>query len=150
MQWKPNVTVAAIIEQDTKFLLVEESIGGRIVFNQPAGHLEENETLIEAVKREVIEETTWEFMPEFIIGLYLYYSQSVTYLRVCFCGKLGRHFSERQPDVGIIQTQWLSRTAIEKNKVKLRSPLVLQCVDDYLAGKRYPLALLNHYLSGND
>ena len=89
MQWKPNTTVAAVIEKDNRFLLVEEEIDGKLVFNQPAGHLEKDETLIEAIKREVLEETTFEFVPKSLIGIYLYpntNNKNITYLRFCFCG----------------------------------------------------------------
>ena len=89
MQWKPNTTVAAVIQKDNRFLLVEEEIDGKLVFNQPAGHLEKDETLIEAIKREVLEETTFEFVPESLIGIYLYpntNNKNITYLRFCFFG----------------------------------------------------------------
>ena len=151
MQWKPNVTVAAIIHHDDKFLLVEEDADNHIVYNQPAGHLENNETLIEAIKREVLEETAREFIPESIVGLYLYPNPHVdiVYLRVCFQGVCGRHFPDRHLDEGIIQTIWMSRAALEQNQDKLRSPMVLNCIDDYLNGNKYPLDILHHYINSN-
>ena len=148
MRWKPNVTVAAIIERDQKFLLVEENADDHVVFNQPAGHLEKNETLIEAVKREVLEETAWEFIPQSIVGIYLYPNQhsEITYLRVCFSGTCDKFHSEQTLDTGIIQAAWFSEEEIKQNANKMRSPMVSQCLDDYLAGKFFPLDLLNHYL----
>jgi len=148
MQWKPNVTVAAIAEQDNYFLVVEEDANSHIVFNQPAGHLEKNETLISAVKREVLEETAWDFEPESIVGIYMYpdLHSDIIYLRVCFYGKCKKQYPEKKLDDGIIRALWLSRKELENNKDKMRSPMVLNCIDDYLAGKNYPLDLLNHYL----
>ena len=147
MQWKPNVTVAAIAERDGRFLVVEENADDRIVFNQPAGHLERNETLIEAVKREVMEETAWEFEPKSIVGIYMYPNphNDIIYLRVCFYGDCKQHFPERMLDDEIIDAVWLSREELEESCDKLRSPMVLNCIDDHLAGKHYPLELLNHY-----
>lgn len=148
MQWKPNVTVAAIAEQDDCFLLVEENADGLVVFNQPAGHLEKDETLITAVKREVMEETAWEYEPENIVGIYLYPNphNEIVYLRVCFYGKCIKHYPEKILDNEIIRTVWLSREELEVNKDAMRSPMVLGCIDDYLAGKNYPLDILNHFL----
>ncbi len=149
MRWKPNVTVAAIVERDQKFLLVEENADKLIVFNQPAGHLEKDETLIGAVKREVLEETAWEFIPQCIVGIYLYPNQhsNITYLRICFAGTCEKYHPEQALDDGIIQTVWFSQKEIEENMDRMRSPMVAQCIDDYLSGKNYPMELLNHYLS---
>lgn len=149
MQWKPNVTVAAIAERDGRFLLVEENADNHIVFNQPAGHLEKNETLIEAIKREVMEETAWEFIPESLVGVYLYPNQHVDiiYLRFCFYGICKKHFKDQPLADEILRAVWMSKAEIESNRANMRSPMVLQCINDYLAGKRYPLDLLNHYLS---
>ena len=147
-QWKPNVTVAAIIEQDGKYLCVEEYSNDRLVYNQPAGHLEANETLIEAVKREVLEETAWDFTPDAVTGIYLYPNpkRKLTYLRVCFVGQCTQHHPELELDEGIVGTKWLSREELLMNKEKLRSPMVIQCIDDYLAGQNYSLDILNHYI----
>ena len=149
MEWKPNTTVAAIIEKDDKFLLVEEDIEGEIVFNQPAGHLEKGETLIEAVKREVLEETTYEFTPESIIGIYLYpnpKNQNITYLRFCFYGtaKINNNNNKRKLDDGIIQTVWMDKEEI-KSQERMRSAMVLRCINDYLKGNSYPLSLINYF-----
>ena len=148
MQWKPNVTVAAIAEREGKFLLVEEDADGHVVFNQPAGHLEQNETLIEAVIREVLEETAWEFRPQAVVGIYLYHNPRVdiTYLRVCFAGACIRHHPERPLDSGVLRAVWMDKREIETNRQRLRNTMVLRCLEDYLAGKRYPLDILHHHL----
>ena len=149
MRWKPNVTVAAIVECDQKFLLVEENADNHIVFNQPAGHLEKDESLIDAVKREVLEETAWEFIPQAIVGFYMYPDQhsDITYLRFCFSGTCENHHPEQALDDGIIQAVWLNKEEIKENEDKMRSPMVTQCIDDYLSGKKYPLDLINSYLA---
>lgn len=146
MRWHAHVTVAAVIENQGRFLMIEENAAGKTVFNQPAGHLEKDETLIDAVVREVLEETAWEFQPTNVIGVYLYPSQenSTTYLRVCFSGAVGLHYPERTLDKEIIQAQWMTRKEIEKQERYLRSPLVLKCIDDYLADKPYPLTILTN------
>ncbi len=150
MQWKPNVTVAAIIERDNEFLMVEEHTSNGLAFNQPAGHLEKGEGLIDAIKREVNEETAWQFEPEGIVGIYLYPhpqpDKDITYLRVCFHGHC-HNLDENQPlDDGIVDAPWLSRDTLESERNRLRSPLILQCIDDYLAGQRHPLEILSHHL----
>ncbi len=152
MRWKPNVTVAAIVECEQKFLLVEENADNHVVFNQPAGHLEKDESLIDAVKREVLEETAWEFIPQAIVGVYIYPNQhsDITYLRLCFSGTCENHHPEQALDDGIIQAVWLNREEIKENEDKMRSPMVTQCIDDYLSGKKYPLDLINSYLADNE
>ena len=147
MQWKPNTTVAAVIEKDNHFLLVEEEIDGKLVFNQPAGHLEKDETLIEAIKREVLEETAFEFMPESLVGIYLYpntNNKNITYLRFCFFGFCSKKHSERKLDNGIVRVVWMSKKEIERQN-RIRSPMVLYCINDYLKGNNYPLTLLNYF-----
>lgn len=145
--WKPSVTVAAIIERDGKFLLVEEETSDGIRFNQPAGHLDPNESLIEAVARETLEEAAHEFVPTALIGMYMsrYISSrtglEVTYLRFAFSGNLGSEV-DRPLDHGILRTVWMTREEMLACEEKHRSPLVLRCVDDYLAGKRAPLSLI--------
>lgn len=149
MQWKPNTTVAAIAEQDGRFLLVEESINGNLVYNQPAGHLEDGETLIEAVKREVMEETAWEFEPSSLVGVYLYpnpHQVDITYLRFCFYGNCIKEHKGQALDEGIVRAVWLTPEEIEKEHSRMRSPLVPRCINDHLQGKCYPLELLHHYL----
>jgi ADP-ribose pyrophosphatase YjhB (NUDIX family) len=149
MQWKPNTTVAAIAEHDGRFLLVEESINGNIVFNQPAGHLEQGETLIEAIKREVMEETAWEFEPSSLVGVYLYpnpHQPDITYLRFCFYGKCTNEHKGQALDEGIVRAVWLTPAEIETEHQRMRSPLVPRCIKDHLDGNSYPLELLHHYL----
>lgn len=141
--WPPEITVAAVIERDNKFLLVEEEADGYIVLNQPAGHLDPGETLAAAAQRETLEETGWNFTPTRIIGIYFYQSENsgITYMRTCFSGKLGQQ-TDRPLDTGIIRAIWLTRIEIIEQQNKLRSPMVLKCIDDYLAGKSYPLELI--------
>jgi len=142
-QWLPRVTVAAVIERDGRFLMVEELDDERAVFNQPAGHWEDGETLAEAVVREVREETAWAFAPRELLGLYRWRTgDGVTYLRVTFCGELGEHDGAQPLDTGILATHWLSRPELEAHRARLRTPLVMHCIDDYLRGTRYSLALL--------
>ncbi len=146
MIWKPHVTVAAVIERDGHFLLVEEETPNGLAFNQPAGHLEEGEDFITAVKREVLEETAWKFEPEYFIGVYLWRKnpESTTYLRLCFGGTVFDHNPEQALDEGIVQAHWLTRAEIAKQPT--RSPLIINCIDDYLSGKRYPLSVLQSFL----
>ena len=146
MVWKPHVTVAAIIEREQRFLMVEEFTPHGLQFNQPAGHLEEHESLFNAVKREVFEETAWQFTPEFITSVQLWRRnpQSLTFVRFCFSGKCFNYDATQALDDGIIATHWLTRDEIAQRP--LRSPLVLSSVDDYLSGQRYPLTLLKSFL----
>lgn len=146
MVWKPDVTVAAIIERDDRFLMIEEHVGGSVVINQPAGHLEANESLIDAVVREALEETAWSFQPDAVTGIYLWQhpERRISFLRVAFCGRALEHHRDRKLDHGIRRTLWLSREELKRQEHRLRSPMVMQCVDDYLAGRRYPLASLRH------
>lgn len=148
-QWKPNVTVAAIIERDGKFMMIEELSHGKLVFNQPAGHLEEGESLFQAVEREVREETAWGFKPESVTGLYMYPSPAsdITYLRVCFTGSCHDHHPEQPLDEGIQQVHWMTIEEIRQNIDRLRSPMILSCINDYLSGNRVPLDYLKHQLS---
>ncbi|MDR3159389.1 MAG: NUDIX hydrolase [Zoogloeaceae bacterium] len=142
--WKPNVTVAALVLRDGRFLLVEEKTGDGICLNQPAGHLEHGETLLEAVIRECREETGYDFCPQSLVGVYLRPSQQdkVTYLRFAFAGEVVGYDPERPLDTGIIAARWLTPEALRAAPEKLRSPLVEECVLDYLAGRRASLTLL--------
>lgn len=142
--WHPHVTVAAICERDGQFLLVEEQSKstGQIVLNQPAGHLNEGETLIEAVIRETREETCRHFVPEAIVGLYRLLSDSgKTYLRYTFCGQVSDIDEMLKLDPDIITTHWFDLDYIASQN-NLRSPLVINCINDYRAGARHPLSLL--------
>lgn len=147
MIWKPNVTVAAIVEQDGRFLLVEEHTSHGIRFNQPAGHLEANESLLAAVAREALEETAYEFEPQHLVGVYRWPApqSDITYLRFAFAGRTLAHHPRRALDEGIIRAVWMTPQEISASQPQHRSPLVLRCVEDYLSGKRYPLDLLVHY-----
>ena len=152
LQWKPAVTVAAVIEQDGLFFMVEEETSQGLRINQPAGHLEAGESLLQAVAREALEETAHIFTPNALIGTYLIPNLSSNpqlrddaerpaYLRFAFAGTLGAK-QARSLDTGIVRTLWLSRADLAAQAERLRSPLVLRCIDDYLAGQRAPLSLL--------
>ncbi|HKB82310.1 MAG TPA: NUDIX hydrolase [Burkholderiales bacterium] len=147
MVWKPDVTVAAIAERDGRFLFVEEQTERGLLFNQPAGHLENDESIVAAVARETLEETAWEFFPEHLVGVYRWCpsGSEVTYLRFAFSGRLGRHFADRALDTGIVRVAWLSPEEIRAGHHRHRSPLVVRCMEDYLAGARAPLGLLVDY-----
>lgn len=137
----PDITVAAVTETDGRFLLVEERINRRLVFNQPAGHVEHGETLLAAVVREVREETAWGFEPKGLIGVYLWVNPASgrSTMRFAFTGSVMDHDAAQPLDRGIVGTHWLSRTDLMQREPRLRSPLVLRCVEDYLGGKRLPL-----------
>lgn len=143
MIWKPHLTVAAVLEKDGRFLLVEERVGGQTVFNQPAGHLEDNETLLQAVVRETLEETGWHFEPEAIVGIYRWRHPGIeeTFVRVSFRGRGLGHDPLRELDSGIERTAWLSAAEIRQQHARLRSPMVMRSIDDYLQGKAWPLSL---------
>ncbi|PIA71279.1 NUDIX hydrolase [Ectopseudomonas toyotomiensis] len=144
MEWQPHITVATVIEDDGRFLFVEEFKAGRLVLNQPAGHLEANESLREAALRETLEETGWDVELTALLGIYLYTAPSngVTYQRVCFSARPVRHNPERELDSDISGITWLTRDELATQPERWRSELVLQCVDDYLAGISGPLELL--------
>ncbi len=146
MIWKPHVTVAAVIEQDARFLMVEERVAPNapLVINQPAGHLDPGEGLVAAAIRETLEETAYDFIPAALIGVYRWPlpTGEQTYLRFTFAGKPGTHHPERALDTGIERCLWLTHREIRAASARLRSPLVLLGLRDYLAGRRYPLDLL--------
>jgi 8-oxo-dGTP pyrophosphatase MutT (NUDIX family) len=147
MIWKPHATVAAVLEQDGKFLLVEEHTPQGLLFNQPAGHWEPNETLPAGSIREVMEESAYDFEPQYLIGVYRWHSNAsnTTYLRFAFGGKILAHYPERALDKGIVRAVWMTPGEIRATQDRHRSPLILRCVEDYIAGKRYPLDLITHY-----
>ena len=146
MIWKPNTTVAAIIEQDGRFLMVEENTADGIRINQPAGHLDEGETILQGVTRETLEETAYDFTPTELLGIYHWQrpAKDVTYLRFAFVGKLGVHHPELGLDDGIIRAVWMTLDELRASQAIHRSPQVLKCVEDYLTGQRFPLAVLSH------
>ena len=145
-QFKPNTTVAAIIERNGKFLLVEETTDRGNRFNQPAGHLEDNESLINAVIRETMEETAYEFTPVSLLGVYLWKHDfnEITYLRFAFIGVVGVHYPTQELDTGILRAVWMTIEEIRTKASLMRSPQVLMCIEDYLSGKRYPLEVLTN------
>lgn len=155
-RWKPNVTVAALVERDGRFLLVEERMADGLQLNNPAGHLDPGESLVAACMRETLEETAWHFRPTALVGVYLTRATrpvdaagrpaSVTYLRFTFCGELGEHLPERRLDHGIVRTVWMLPQEIRDSSARHRSPVVLQCLEDYLAGARFPLGLLHTHI----
>ena len=144
MRWRPSVTVAAVIERGGRFLFVEERIDNRLVLNQPAGHLDPGETLIDACRREVLEETAHPFQPRSLVGVYRwhYATKDVTFLRFCFAGEVSEPL-ERALDKEIVRLHWLNTAELEARRADHRSPLVGKCVADYLAGRRYPLEVLS-------
>ncbi len=152
-RWKPSATVAAIIEHKGRFLLVEEHTPEGLRLNNPAGHLDEGEDLLAACAREALEETMHLFTPTHLLGVYMSRfqrpandqgaAQDVTYLRFAFCGQLGALQAGRNLDTGIVRTLWLSPDDIRASAVRHRSPLVLQCMEDYLRGQRFPLSAIH-------
>ncbi len=148
-RWKPSVTVAAIIERGGLFLLVEEHTPEGVKLNNPAGHLDPGESLIEGCAREALEETAHDFRPTSLVGVYMSRMQrastgeDITYLRFAFCGELGKQQSGRPLDAGIIRTVWLRADEIRASSARHRSPMVLRCMEDYLAGQRYPMDLIH-------
>ncbi len=146
-QWHPHKTVATVVEENGRFLMVEELIKGELVLNQPAGHLEANESLMQGAVRETLEETAWEVELTAFLGLYQQTANAdnICYIRSCFIAKPLREVPGRKLDTGIVQALWLSRAELEARKAHLRSPVVLRVIDDYLQGKSYPLEVV-HYL----
>jgi len=142
-QWHPHSTVATVVERDGLFLIVEELIEGRILYNQPAGHLEADETLQEGALRETLEETAWDVQLTGVLGLYHYTSDDGTcYIRTCFIARPLQQHSGHALDTGVLRALWMSRAELELRKDQLRSQIVLRVIDDYLAGKHYPLSLI--------
>ncbi|MGR8931481.1 MAG: NUDIX hydrolase [Gammaproteobacteria bacterium] len=148
MGWKPHVTVAAVVEKHGRFLLVEETTDNGLMFNQPAGHLEPGEDLISAVKREVQEETAWQFEPEALIAVQLWRRTPdfPSFVRFCFTGSVHSHDPDQKLDDGIIATHWLNHAEITAHHNRLRSPLVLKTLEAYLTGQRYPLTALQSFI----
>jgi 8-oxo-dGTP pyrophosphatase MutT (NUDIX family) len=147
MTWRPDLTVAAIAQRDDgRFLIVEERIGGAMVFNQPAGHVEDGESILEAVSRETLEETAWQFVPRHLVGMYMWRNPANgrSILRITFCGDVHTHDSRRRLDHGILAAHWMAREALVAQAARLRSPLVLRCIDDYLDGRRFGLEALTY------
>ncbi len=147
-RWSPSTTVAAIIERDGRYLLVEEHTPEGLKLNNPAGHLDPGESPQQGVVREALEETARLFTPTALVGVYLSRFQrpatgeDVTYLRFAYCGTVGDELPGRTLDKGIVRTLWLTLDELRESRARHRSALVLQCIEDHLAGRRYPLALV--------
>ena len=147
-RFKPNVTVAAIIERDGRFLLVEEESADGLKLNNPAGHIEQGESPVQGCAREALEETGRVFEATSLVGVYLARARrdstgdDVTYLRFAFCGNCGEADPSRTLDTGIVRTLWMTADEIRASAARHRSPLLLRCIEDYLAGRRHPLALI--------
>ena len=145
-RWKPSVTVAAIIEQGGRYLLVEEHTPEGLRLNNPAGHLDPGESPAEGCAREALEETAFSFVPNALIGVYLQRfqreatSEDITYLRFAFGGELGAFDAARALDHGIVRTLWMTLDEVRASAARHRSPLVLRCIEDHAAGQRYPMA----------
>jgi 8-oxo-dGTP pyrophosphatase MutT (NUDIX family) len=146
MTWRPDLTVAAIVQRDDQFLVVEERIQGQLVINQPAGHVEDGESIVEAAVRETLEETAWRFQPRHLLGLYLWRNpgNGFSTLRVAIAGDVTGHEPQRPLDSGIVAAHWMTRGQLLAPATRLRSPLVLRCIDDYLAGVRHDLSALSY------
>ena len=148
-RWKPSVTVAAIIERDGRYLLVEEHTPEGLRLNNPAGHLDPGEDPARGCAREALEETAHPFEPTALVGIYLSRFQrpatgeDITYLRFAFCGTLGDALPGRPLDKGIVRTVWMTPDELRASRERHRSPLVLRCVEDHLAGRRHPLDLIH-------
>ena len=147
MIWKPHVTVATVLERDGLFLLVEENTDDGIRYNQPAGHLEFGEALSDAAIRETLEETGYTCVPDALVGIYQWRKpeRDLSYLRFAFSGRVLAHDARRQLDEDIIAAHWLTPDEIRARQAQLHSPMVMRCIDDYLAGHRFPLDLLTYY-----
>lgn len=141
-----HVTVAAVVQCEGKFLFVEETVGPQTVLNQPAGHWEAGETLIEAARRETLEETGWEIEITSLLGVYEFEPPELGYgfLRFAFNATAARHHAQRKLDSGILRALWLSSGELRSQHARHRSPMVQRCVDDCLAGKQQPLSLIMH------
>jgi len=147
-QFKPNTTVAAVIHHQGKFLLVEEYDNNQVVFNQPAGHLEAGESIINAVKREIFEETGLTLTPDYLCGIYYFHRADLKlyFLRFCFVIELESCLLSQPQDSEIIDNHWLSYEQIIEKQPQLRSTMVLECIEDYLAGNKIPLSQLKSNL----
>ncbi|MBA4260862.1 MAG: NUDIX hydrolase [Comamonadaceae bacterium] len=147
-RWKPSVTVAAIIEREGRYLLVEEETPEGLRLNNPAGHLDPGESPEQGVAREALEETAFMFQPTALVGLYLSRFQrlatgeDITYLRLAYCGELGDFDADRPLDSGIVRTLWMTPEEVRASAPRHRSPLVQRCIEDHLAGQRYPMELV--------
>jgi len=147
--WRPDITVAAVVERDGRFLFVEELIAGQRVLNQPAGHVERGESLLEAVCRETLEESAWHFTPEALIGVYpwRHASSGRDKLRFTFCGRVHDHEPGRALDQPVLAVHWLTPEELRPRAASLRTPVVLRCLEHYLAGQRLPLSVVTEFMA---
>lgn len=147
MIWKPHATVAAVLEREGRYLLVEECIKGELRLNQPAGHLEEGESLLDAAVREAVEEAGLVFRPTHLVGIYQWRAPETgsTYLRAAFTGEIERILDDAVLDEGILGPVWLTPEEVRARLQQHRSPLVMDCIEDHRAGRRFPLELIRHY-----
>lgn len=145
--WQPHIVVAAVVEREGRFLIVEELIAGECRINQPAGHWERGETLIEGVRREALEETGWDIEPTGFLGVYTWQPDNLPYafVRFAFVAEALRHHPERALDEGILRALWLTPDELRARSEEHRGPAVLGCVEDYRAGRIHPLSLLQHF-----
>lgn len=146
-RWKPHTTVAAIVERDGRYLLVEENTPDGLLLNNPAGHLDPGESIVDGVIREAREETTRDFQPTELVGIYLVPPPdgdpaAITWLRFAFAGTISEEVSGRMLDDGIVRTLWMTIEEIRASRDRHRSPVLLQCVEDHHAGRRFPLDVL--------
>lgn len=144
--WLPHIVVAAVVEQDGRYLVVEETINGELRLNQPAGHWERGETLIEGVIRETLEESAWDIEPTGFLGVYAWQPDALPYafVRFAFVARPVRHHPDRALDQGIVRALWMSPEELVQSRELHRGPSVLQCIEDYRAGRIYPLDLIRH------
>lgn len=151
IRWKPSVTVAAIIEKDGRYLLIEEETPEGLKLNNPAGHLDPGESPVDGCAREALEETTHSFRPTHLVGIYLSRMQrqrpgqaleDITYLRFAFCGELGDVVPGRSLDTGIVRTVWMTPDEVRATTARHRSPLILRCMEDHLRGQRFDLSMV--------
>lgn len=148
MTWKPHLTVAAVIERDGQFLMVKERSDNLTVYNQPAGHVENEETIFDAIVREVNEETAWHFTPEYIVGLYKWRKADIdrTFVRICYSGTVKDHNALQQLDDGILSANWMTiEELMNMDTQKMRSPMVRQCINDYGKGSQFPLDFITEW-----
>lgn len=144
--WQPHIVVAAIVEREGRYLVVEEFIDGKLRINQPAGHWERGETLIDAVRRETLEEAAWDIEPGGFLGVYAWQPESLSYpfVRFAFVAKALRHHPDRQLDEGVVRALWLTPDELQARAAELRSPSVMRCIEDHRAGHIYPLEMIRH------
>ena len=146
MIWRPDLAAAAIIQRNDRFLIVEERIRGNLLLNQPAGHVDDGESIIDAVIRETLEETAWHFVPRALLGIYLWRNpdNGHSILRVAITGEVTGYEPARELDKPVVAAHWMERAALVAQSHRLRSPLVMRCIDDFLAGHRHDLSALNY------